>query len=60
MIQTLARYPAVAATTGPATVYASWADFITGPLEVIIIIGTAVIVISTAVIKFKEAFLKDK
>lgn len=60
MINTLARYPAVAVTSGVGTTVASWTEVITGPLEVIIMIGTAIIVVSTAVMKFKEAFLKKK
>ena len=51
MINTLARYPAVAVTSGVGTTVASWTEVITGPLEVIIMIGTAIIVVSTAVMK---------
>ena len=47
MIDTLSRYPYVAVTSGVGTTVATWTDMITGPLEVVIIIGTAIIVVST-------------
>jgi len=58
MLATLARYPGVAVTSGTGTVVASWTNYITGPLEIVIVIATAIVVVSTAVIKFKEAFYK--
>lgn len=55
---TLSRYPSIAATSGVATIAAKLADIITGPLEVIITLGTAIIVVMTAIIKTKEVVSK--
>jgi len=60
MLNTIARYPVIAVTSGTTSIYASWTQLISGPLELIVLMGTAVIVVSTAVIKFKEAFLQKK
>ena len=58
MVDTLARYPSIAVTSGIGTTIAKLANWLTGPLEFIIMLGTAVVVVLTAVIKFKEVFCK--
>jgi len=58
MIDTLARYPSIAATSGTGTIIAKFANVLHGPLELIITIGTAIIVVLTAYMKIKEVFFK--
>lgn len=60
MLDTLSRYPQIAVASGFGTTFAKLANLLTGPLEFIIMVGTAVVVVLTAILKFREVFKKDE